>query len=247
MAETEDNKEQAPYPGEEDLMRQQLLRRIGVAGVMIMLLVGGLALFDAFNTPQPQEPAKVAAAPAAAAEVPIAPKEPESQTATGVIEEEKTADKGEGDKAEDKVVSEPERTESVGAPPLRSAERPLTKPATARPASMRPTPAQAAPEPAREAERSQTAAAASKHAPASRPLSQAVADPNRRYVLQMGVFNNVSNAEDLRAKIAAAGIPSQIEARVQVGPFNSRAEAEAAQKKLVALGLDSGMLVSSKK
>lgn len=67
------------------------------------------------------------------------------------------------------------------------------------------------------------------------------------FVVQMGVFNSVGNAEDLLAKLKVAGIPAQLETRVQVGPFATRAEALRAQEKLRALGLGKGMLVPPKK
>ncbi|MDP3289327.1 MAG: SPOR domain-containing protein, partial [Methyloversatilis sp.] len=60
------------------------------------------------------------------------------------------------------------------------------------------------------------------------------------YRVQVGVFSSVANAEDVRAKLALKGIPSQIEARVHVGPFKSRAEADQARARLRALGMDSG-------
>lgn len=63
----------------------------------------------------------------------------------------------------------------------------------------------------------------------------------------MGVFNSVSNAEDMLTKLKVAGIPAQLETRVQVGPFATRAEALRAQEKLRALGLGKGMLVPPKK
>ncbi|MBK7662118.1 MAG: SPOR domain-containing protein [Sterolibacteriaceae bacterium] len=65
--------------------------------------------------------------------------------------------------------------------------------------------------------------------------------------MQVGVFSNLDNAEDLRKKLADAGIPAQIEARVQVGPFATQAEAAAAQKKLKSLGIDSGMLLPARR
>ena len=69
----------------------------------------------------------------------------------------------------------------------------------------------------------------------------------RRFALQMGVFGNLANAEDLRAKLELHGIPSSIEARVHVGPFRTREEADAARAKLKELGLDPGLLVSVRK
>ena len=144
----------------------------------------------------------------------------------------------------------PEGTASPGAPPLQPlpAEKPLTRPASSRPASLRPaepvppaaSPA-ARPEPARELAQHQRMPL---RAPASRPITQAT---ERQYALQMGVFGNVANAEDLRAKLELNGIPSSIEARVHVGPFASREEVDAVRMKLKELGLESGLLVTMKK
>jgi DedD protein len=86
--------------------------------------------------------------------------------------------------------------------------------------------------------------AAPHRAPASRPVTQAI---ERRYTLQMGVFSNMANAEDLRAKLVANGIPATIEARVHVGPFRTRQEVDAARAKLKELGLDDGLLITTKK
>jgi DedD protein len=86
--------------------------------------------------------------------------------------------------------------------------------------------------------------AAPHRAPASRPVTQAI---ERRYALQMGVFSNMANAEDLRAKLVANGIPATIEARVHVGPFRTRQEVDAARAKLKELGLDDGLLITTKK
>lgn len=61
--------------------------------------------------------------------------------------------------------------------------------------------------------------------------------------MQLGVFNNQSNAEELRTKLALAGIPSQVEMRVQLGPFKNKEEALQAQQKLRTLGLAPGMLI----
>ncbi|TXG77235.1 MAG: SPOR domain-containing protein [Rhodocyclaceae bacterium] len=73
------------------------------------------------------------------------------------------------------------------------------------------------------------------------------AKPPNGFVLQVGVFSNVANAEDLRKRLVDAGIPAHIEARVQVGPFASQAEAVAAQQKLRALGMEPGMLIAPKR
>jgi DedD protein len=67
--------------------------------------------------------------------------------------------------------------------------------------------------------------------------------PGKAFVLQVGVFMNPNNAEDLRAKLALAGIPVMLETRVQVGPFKTRDEVAAAQSKLKALGLEHGQVM----
>ena len=67
------------------------------------------------------------------------------------------------------------------------------------------------------------------------------------FLLQLGVFNNTTNAEELRTKLELNGIPAQIESRVQVGPFKSRLEAEQVRNKLKQLGMEPGMLVATKK
>lgn len=112
--------------------------------------------------------------------------------------------------------------EGTGAPrtvPLqpRPGEKPLTKPATSQLAALHPagsSPAVASrSEPARELARSKpspSALAVTQTAPepepqaASRPLTQAAA---RNFGLQLGVFSNLANAEELRARLLQNGIP----------------------------------------
>jgi DedD protein len=81
----------------------------------------------------------------------------------------------------------------------------------------------------------------------SSPAAAPVAAVNSGFVLQLGVFNSVTNAEELREKLKLAGIPSQLETRVQVGPFTNKEDAVKAQEKLRALGLGGGMLVQPRK
>lgn len=132
-------------------------------------------------------------------------------------------------------------------PPL-AAEPRLTKPATKQPASLRPsepvspsTSAAARPDPSRIIARKP---GVPPRAPASRPLSRG---DETQFALQMGVFNTLANAEDMRAMLELHGIPSSIEARVKVGPFATREEADAVRAKIKELGLDGGLLVTMKK
>lgn len=64
------------------------------------------------------------------------------------------------------------------------------------------------------------------------------------YVVQLGVFSDYDNAEQLYKRLQAAGVSARLETRVQVGPFKSRNEAVAAQAQLKKLGLESGMVVA---
>lgn len=78
------------------------------------------------------------------------------------------------------------------------------------------------------------------------PVSTAMPNPTG-FVVQLGVFNNHGNAEQLRSKLALAGIPTMVETRVQLGPFKNREEALKAQETLKSLGLTPGLLVPPRK
>jgi DedD protein len=273
---------------DDDALRKRLLSRIAVAGVVIVGLLGGLAVYDSLNKPQAPDLPKMAALPSPP--VAEAPK-PDEKVAEEKTGEEKTADEKSGDtkQAAADVPAEPERTETPLAPPPLDkplkAPKPITPPATARAAGIKPAePALAPARPearhdiartipervtdrpaapgserasARPTERPATRPADSAaavtasssadrkpvaHAPASRPLTQA-AETVKRFLLQVGVFSNHTNAEELAARLQEAGIPAQVESRVQVGPFASRQEVDAARAKLKTLGIDDGMLV----
>lgn len=221
-------------PSDDDALRKRLLSRIAVAGVAILGLLSGLALFDALNKPPPAMP-KMAAAPAQPIEPAVKPEE-EKIAAEKPAEEQVAEEKTE-------TPAEPERTEGALAP-LKPA-KPLTLPATPHSAAIKPPPAivvPVKPDAPREIARAIPERTAPAHAPASRPLTQAV-EGAKRLLVQVGVFSNHANAEELVAKLQEAGIPARIESHVQVGPFASRAEADAARAKLKALGLDEGLLV----
>lgn len=244
---------------DDDVLRKRLLSRIAVAGVVIAGLLGGLAVYDSLNKPQASALPKMAAAPAESAEPAKVAEEPRS--AEEKIADDKPAETGEkvaADASLDKPVDErlakaeapvvPERTDTPLAPsPEKSlkAAKPLTPPASARQAMVKPGPSAAAaakPDVPREMARSVPERTAPTHAPPSRPLTQA-AESARRFLLQVGVFSNHANAEELMTRLQQAGIPAQIESRVQVGPFASRQEVDATRAKLKSLGIDDGMLV----
>lgn len=249
--EAQDSMSSTAVPADDDALRKRLLSRIAVAGVAIVGLLGGLAVYDSLNKPQVPSMPKMAAAPA----------EPEEKARQEVVEEKAGEARPEEDKPaenaaadtgkqeEDKlaaVPSVPERSETPLAPP--PAAKPLTPPATARAAAIKPSPPAAAPsrpDARREIARAAPAApegTQAAHAPASRPLTRA-AESARRFLVQVGVFSNHANAEELVQQLQAAGIPAQVESRVQAGPFASRAEVDAARVKLKGLGIDDGILV----
>lgn len=227
-----------------DLTRQRLLRRIAMAGVLIVALVASLAIFDAVfvNPPEPEAADETAPAPVASVSVPPL--------------EERGLEKAEEAAAE----TPPEPASAESAPPPEKVEAPKPEPEPAKPAAkakseIRPItqpPVKTAAKPVPTVPEGtgspsvppppQPPAARVPPAPApARPLT-----PGQGYLVQMGVFSNIANAEELKVRLDRAGIPAHIEARVQVGPFRNKAEAEAAQKKLADMGL-SGLLLSPRK
>ncbi len=237
-------------PAENDeALRKRLLSRIAVAGVAIVGLLGGLAVFDFMQ--RPAEPAlpKMAAIPEPVAE----PAKEEGKVAEHA-QDAPAQTQEEADKEADAAVKPPpvaegapERSETPFAPP--QGGKPLTQPAVPRQAAIRPSePAIASvkPDARREIPRAvpetTRPAQAAASAPPSRPLSRA-SESSQRLLLQVGVFSNHANAEELVQRLQAAGIPAQIESRVQVGPFATRAEADAARAKLKELGIDDSLLV----
>ncbi|MDR0716754.1 MAG: SPOR domain-containing protein [Azoarcus sp.] len=52
------------------------------------------------------------------------------------------------------------------------------------------------------------------------------------YLVQLGVFGSMDNAESLRKNAKALHLPAHLQTRVVVGPFRSKREAEAARERL---------------
>lgn len=246
---------------EEDQLRRRLVNRIAIAGVLIVALLGGLAIVDAIYAPQPAPApqAKLAEVPAEPAATEEKKDEANKESTETAAAEGKGEDKSEqATEQKDKTKTAeavPEKTESApitaqakDAGGAKGAAKPLTQPATPRQASIKPTepPKLSREEPARELAKTNPPLSHPIHAPASKPLTQA-AEPARHYQVQLGVFANLANAEELRAKLELAGIPAHIEARVHVGPFSSKEEAEAAQVKLSAMGINPGILMATKR
>lgn len=224
--------EQQPDPLDEDALRRRLINRIALAGVAIVALLGGLAVIDSMyvapTATRPKAPAPVMA---------DAAKPLDATTISSVVGQ----DQAPAAQPAEQAAPEPPKPEAVPtikgtAEPEESASPSVLSPRQQRPLTKMPEVRQAVvkPEPA----------TASAHAPASRPLAQQAAQAESRFILQMGVFNNLDNAQELLAKLQKHGVPAQIEARVQVGPFKSKAEADAARARLKALGLEAGLLMA---
>ncbi len=270
------DQEQAPSADDQlrqKLLGRIAVAAIVIVGLLGSLAMFDALYGPATPTKVASAPPLPATAPAPAA--PVTPSEPAAAAATPPVTEPASTDTARAETPADGKAAvpvpplvdntppklaaapatsvAPEGSRSTGAPPLAPLppEKPLTKPASPRQAAIRPSePAAQAvapttrPDAQRELARSQWSG--SRGAPASKPLSQP-ATAARQFALQLGVFNNLANAEDLRAKLELHGIPSTIEARVQVGPFKTREDVESAREKLKALGMDSGIMISLRK
>lgn len=73
-------------------------------------------------------------------------------------------------------------------------------------------------------------------APATASLGARPAGSSVGYNVQLGLFNNLDNAQKLIAELKSKGIEVQSETRVHLAPFRTRAEAEQAVAKLRAMG-----------
>ena len=221
--ELHDQSAQAEEELDEGSLRRRLIGRIVLAGVAIVILLGALVVVDKVYVSPKKPVAKIVAAPAVTAA---------SQTGEQIALSAVAASAPEPPKPEavptiqNTTISEESDSPSVVLPkPSKAAVKPA------------PTVKQAQTPPAR------PQAVAAKPASLARPLTQG-AKSERNFVLQMGVFNNVDNAQELLARLQKGGVPAQIEARVQVGPFKTRKEADDARAKLTAMGLDAGLLMA---
>ena len=84
------------------------------------------------------------------------------------------------------------------------------------------------------------------------PETQAQAEPAESYMIQVGSFKKLADADGFRAKLALLGIESRVQTvtidnketwhRVQVGPIVGRDRADALQKQLQENDIDSLLL-----
>lgn len=231
-------------------LRRKLVRRLAVAGVLVAILLGVLALFDYLATP-PEEPE----APVFLQPVPVAPRKEVSQPVVSTESlPEPPAQTAPVEPAADlppppvvEVHTAPVAEETRLTPRVERKSAPVAD----KPAAVKPEPAPVAEEksaPTPVAEETAPATPVAPAAPTARVVETRGAPPAQPnvaqrlfagFVLQAGVFTNAKRAEELHAQLTLSGVPSTLEARVQVGPFKTRQEAEAAQAKLKELGVQS--------
>ena len=237
-------------------LKRRLLARIVFAVVVLAGLLASLAVFDRMNAPEPAPEKRGTTPVEQRSSLPAPASSPKDAAApSDTIKSELTRpDMPGGGVAQTEAPAVPEgsTTPQATLPAVAAGEKPLTRPASGRHALMRspeaPAPTAIRPDSAHQPgpARVPSSTAASRGtdpAPVSRPLAQAAEKP---FALQLGVFSDVANAEELRAKLEKAGIRASIEARVHVGPFATRAEADAARVKLRELGISEAVLFSMK-
>ncbi|NSL56383.1 SPOR domain-containing protein [Uliginosibacterium aquaticum] len=231
--------------------RNKLVSRAVLVVALIVALLAGLMIFEGkSDRPEVSEAAPVAAAlnaPRIGVSVSAAPTTP-AAVPESMPEELKRAIREAPDAAQATLASMsapaassapsqtpvvPEGSSDVPTKPLATPATPVHSPLRAGRDSH-----PQAPTLATSAGRTEPVRASSAASPA---LSEARdAGP---FILQVGVFSNPGNAEELRNKLRQAGIPTQLETRVQVGPFSSKEEAVKAQDRLKKLGIGGGMLL----
>ncbi|MCE5181630.1 MAG: SPOR domain-containing protein [Betaproteobacteria bacterium] len=230
-----------PSPDEQTEIKKRAIRRALAAGILVAAAISALTVLTHYKseTPAPQtgapttvlppEPAEPPP-PAEIAAPPTAPAEPEVQPST----------------------PPPPPPEVVNVQPAAPSAPP---PMTAKPAPAKPAAPAAAQHPAKPvsmkkveslAEVPQTKTQPAKPAVAEKSVESApppapakVAEPAAKgYAVQLGVFSNLANAQQLQERLTQNGIKSYTETKLHVGPFQNKAEADQAIAKLRALGIN---------
>ena len=259
-----------PSENEENTgeMRGQLVKRLAVAGALVAVLLGVLAVFDRLATNDEDE------VPVFTQPVPVAPRKEVTQPVTAATNLPEPPVPAVQEPPPPPVVEEPvvakaetkTETQETAKPEIRASGRSTVtnaKPVvTALPesgprqhnlsAATTKGNAQSLAEGSAEPVVAQPTPVVSEAKPAVTPSAR-ISDVRRGsnavetisvqrlfsgFLLQAGVFTSPQRAEDLHAKLTLSGVPSTLETRVQVGPFKTRQEAEAAQEKLKQLGVD---------
>jgi DedD protein len=211
-------------------LKRQLMMRAGAAASLVVVLLGGLAVYERLNRPAP-EPARLPglAVPPAEPSSPAAAPPPAETSGAAALPPRDAA-------------PEPELTRAPElAPPGRRQPEPPEPAGAGRGAPRLVLGGDAAPPPAparTEAEPPVPVSPPSRAAPAETRMPG-----GGGYLVQLGVFGSQENAEALRARLASIGMPARLESRVVVGPFPDKAAARAAQARLREAGHSEGVIV----
>ena len=236
---------------EQAEIKKRAIRRLVVAGALVIATVLALAMLSRNKGEAP--PVATSTAPMVAQLEPSRPT-PEAPTPETPVPPPPAPAAG----AEQAAAPAPPPPEVIN-PPAPAAE-PAAKPPAAHP--PRPQTAQApAPTPAAQTPSAPPLAAPAKPAPiapAAAPLAQPKpaastpvpppaapapskppeAPPAKGFVVQLGLFSNPANAQQLQGRLAEHGIKAHTETRLYVGPFSDKPEAERAMAQIRALGIN---------
>lgn len=223
-----------PAPLGDAALRSRLHYRIAIAVVILAGLLGGLAIFDAVDSPPPSPSKRTVAMPPA----PALSRQAKEPASAGPSTDNPVAAV---EKSSPAVMTVTESVPEHGALPDAASLHPAE---TSPPAPPRATSASEL----RPSSRSPSTPGDIRRVTEHQLVPGRPNAADGRVVgLQVGVFGKIANAVELRAKLEKAGIPATIEARVYAGPFASREEADAARVRLKDLGMADSLLVTMKK
>jgi DedD protein len=223
--------------------RGQLVKRLAVAGALVAVLLGVLALFDRWSNMSDEAEETTYTKP-----VPVQPKRQITQAVTPATLPEPTVipsviEPPPAPKVEAPPAPEPEAAPAVVAAPKSGSAAKVPVAAPAKPVDKRVyAPTAGIPESTAAPAISTEQVPADQATPSTRVVERTPSPAKRLFsgfLLQAGVFTSAQRAEELQAQLNLNGVPATLEARVQVGPFNTRQEAEAAQEKLRQMGVES--------
>lgn len=198
-----------------DNVKKRALIRLGVAGVITAVALGGLWLLDRRGEKpaesKPATPKPIVSAPQP--EPPPPPAEPEQPATEEPVAAEHTLPANSQEPSVE--TAPPPAVQALPAPP---------PPRVRNDASLPPPRVQTAP------------------SPAPKPATNSQEPPPRaamapEFTVQLGVFSNPANAQDLVQRLNRQGIRAYSETRVYVGPFLNHQEAEKARAELARQGL----------
>jgi cell division protein FtsN len=209
--------------GDEQQLKQRAMRRLALALALIAAAIVGLAVLDHYASrkkavapPAPStEPPPIATLPRPEPFEPSPPEPPGAEEPAAEAPPTLPPPTVGGDATEPAPEGRPRSAAGAEVPDGTGATAPARTPAQPRQPAAPPSAAPSA------------------------------LEPRQGFVVQLGVFTTVENAQSLQNRLREQGIPVFLETRVVVGPFRDRAEAEAAQRKLEELGVG-GVIVQRK-